>query len=62
MQINNNASRSDSKSIAILVDEGQTQKTSLALQLIKNREEGQLRPINSKHVASPANTVNWQYD
>lgn len=62
MQINNNASRSDSKSIVRLVAEGDPQKNSLALQLIKNREEEQLGSINSKHVASPANTVNWQYD
>lgn len=34
----------------------------LLYSFIKNVEEEQLRSINSKHVASPANTVNWQFD
>lgn len=62
MQVNNNASKSNSKLIGRLVNEGQPQKTSLALQLIKNEEDEQLGSINSKHVASTSNTVNWQCD
>lgn len=34
----------------------------LPYSFINNEEEELLGTINSKHVASPANTVNWQFD
>lgn len=34
----------------------------LPYSFIKSTEEKQLGSINSKHVASLANTVNWQFD